>query len=94
MIVTNEESHTKFAKLSVGENEGAKSPQSFECLISVLLGGGLVDWCIWKLSVTNRDLLRLPDEILNQVVLIFREDQVFCLVNHVPKICNQNFPLV
>ena len=60
----------------------------------MLLSGGLVDRCAWKLGVAHSDLLRLPNEILNQVVLVFGENQVFCFVNYVTQISDENFAFV
>jgi len=52
----------------------------------MLLGDLLVDGSGWCLSVTASDLLSLPNEVLDQITLIFRQQEDFGLLNDVAKV--------
>lgn len=66
---------TKLSELAVAEDECAQRSEALESLLSVLLGGVLVDRRVGSLGVTTSDLLCLPDEVLEKIALVLGEKQ-------------------
>ncbi len=56
----------------------------------MLLGSVLVDRSIWNGCISTIDLLRLPDEVLEDVALVLSEKENFGLLNDVTEISNQS----
>jgi len=59
----------------------------------MLLRGVLINRCTWQRSIPSLNLLCLPDEILEQVALVLRKEEVFGLLDNVAGISNQTFAL-
>lgn len=84
---------TELAELSVGDHERAKSTETLQSLIAVLLSSFLVDWSAWHRSICTIDLLCLPDEILEEITLVLAEKKDLGLFNDVAGILDQSFAL-
>lgn len=79
---------TEFPELTVGEDQGPESPQTIHGLVAMLSRGVLVDGGTGKLCAGTRHLLRLPDEVLEQVARILGEKHVLGLLDHITEIGN------
>ena len=66
---------TEFAELAVGQEEGTEGPEAIQGFVAMLLSSALVHWGIGKLRVATSEVLRLPDEILQQISVILGEKQ-------------------
>jgi hypothetical protein len=80
---------TKLSELSIRNDERAESSETFQSLIAMLFGSVLVDWCIWESCIPSLNLLRLPDEILEEVALVLGEEKVFGLLDYIAEIGDQ-----
>jgi len=79
--------------LTIGNDERAECAQALQCLVSMLLSSLCVDWGTRELSITSLDLLRLPDEVLEQVALVLCQEKVFGLRNNVANVGNESLAL-
>lgn len=61
--------------MTVRDQKSAESPQAIQSLVSVLLRGLLVDGSAWELGIATTELLAVPDEVLQQVAVVLREDE-------------------
>lgn len=74
--------------MTVGEDEGPERSQTIQRLIAVLSRGILIDGGAGKLSIATGHLLRLPDEVLQQVAGVLGEKHVLGLLDHITAIGN------
>lgn len=72
--------------MSVAQNELSKSAETFNSLVSVLLGSLLINRCARSGGVSTRELLRLPCKVLNKVALVLGEKKDLCLLNDIAEI--------
>lgn len=84
---------TKLAELTVRDDQRAEGTKALQSLISMLLGSVLVDWSAWNCSVSSADLLRLPDEILQDIALVLGKKHIFGLLHNVAEVGNQGASL-
>ena len=84
---------TQLAELAVGNQQGTQGAESIESIVTVLLSGGLVDGSSWQPSSTAVQLLGVPDEVLEQVALVFGEEQDLGVLDHIAKVTNQGAAL-
>lgn len=80
---------TKLTELPVSDDKRAKSPKPFQCLVSVLFSGLLANWSARKSDISTLDLLRLPNEILEQIALVLGKKQVLGLLNNRTEVGDQ-----
>jgi hypothetical protein len=78
--------------LAIRDNERAECAKTLQRLVGVLLGSVLVDWSVWEGSIRTSDLLRLPDEVLEEVALVLCEKEVFGLLDYIAEIGDQITP--
>jgi hypothetical protein len=55
----------------------------------VLLGSILVNWSIWEGSISTVNPLRLPNEVLEDIVFVLCEKEIFGLLNDVTEFGDQ-----
>jgi len=67
----------KLSELAVAEDECAQRSEALESLLSVLLGGVLVDRRVGSLGVTTSDLLCLTDEVLEKIASCWPSEDSF-----------------
>lgn len=77
---------TELPELAVANDESAECAKTIESLVTVLLCGILVYWCIGNGCVATGDLLGLPDEILKEVALVLGEEKDLGLLDNITKI--------
>jgi hypothetical protein len=65
---------TEFAELAIGNDERAKRSDAAEYFIAMLLGNVLLHRGRWQLGVLDVDLLRVPDELLEEISLVLGEE--------------------
>ena len=87
-----EKEPTEFAELSVRKYQGSQGPETIECLVPMLLSCGLVQRCVRKLGIAPRQLLRLPDEILQKIAIILGQKKYFGFLNDVTEVGNEGPP--
>lgn len=89
--VGNEESIelTELAELSVGDHQCAQSLQTLSSLAGILLASILVDRKVRALGITSGDLLRLPDEVLNEFTLILHQEHLLGGVDDIAQVGHQ-----
>jgi hypothetical protein len=84
----------KFAKLAIGDEKRAESLQTFNRLVAVLFGSVLVGWSTWKFGITTVNVLRVPNELLDQIALVLGQEQEFGLFDDLPQISDQLLTLI
>ena len=77
---------TKLSELPIGHKKRAKGAKTTQSLIAMLLCLVTPDGCGWRGGISTLDLLRLPDEVLEQVALILGQQEMFRLVDHISEI--------
>lgn len=80
---------TQLAELAIGDDQLTENTKTLESLVAVLLGGVLVNWHIDSLRVTRADLLRLPDEVLEDVAFVLGEKKLLGLLDHIAQISDE-----
>jgi hypothetical protein len=80
---------TKLSELAIGDNKRAQRSQTLQSLIAVLLRSLLVNGSIGKSSISAIDLLRLPNEVLQEITLVLGQEKVFSLFNDITEICHK-----
>ena len=80
---------TKLSELAVTDEQRSESAETVEGLVTVLLGGLLVNWSIWGGSVAAGELLGLPDEVLKEVTLVLGEHQDLGLLDDAAEISDK-----
>lgn len=68
--------HTQFAELAVGDEELSQGAETLQSLIPLLLGGLLVYRGVGAFHSIRVELLRLPDEVLDQVALVLGQEKI------------------
>ena len=58
-------------------------------MVALLFGSFFVDWGTRNTSIAGIKMLGLPNEVLQQVALIFGEEEIFSLSNDFFQIGNQ-----
>lgn len=79
----------KFSELTVGDDQCAQCAKTVQCLVAVLLGSVLVNWCTWNLYIAAIQVLGLPDKILEQIALVLAQQQMLGFLNDIAKIGDQ-----
>jgi len=80
---------TELAELTVGKNERAEGAKTVESLVAVLLSGVLVDRRVRSAGIGARDLLSLPNEVLEEVALVLGQEQQLGLLNDLAQVTNE-----
>lgn len=80
---------TKLPKLAVGDKKRSQSPQTFQRLVAVLSRGVPVDRRAGRYGAAAGDLLRLPDEVLQQVAIVLGEEENLGRLNDFLEITNE-----
>lgn len=75
--------------MTVGQNERSKGTQAVKGLVTVLLGGFLVDRSVRSAGIAARDLLGLPNEVLKKVALVLCQEEKLGLLNNLAQITNK-----
>lgn len=81
---------TNFAELAVGDQQGSKSLETLQSLVSILLAIILADGEAGPLRITGGDVLGLPDEVLQQLALILGQEELLGLVNDIAQVLDEN----
>ena len=63
----------KLPELAIGDEERAKSAQTFESVVAVLPCCVLINRGIGAVGAGGADVLSLPDEVLEEVALVLGE---------------------
>lgn len=71
----------QLSELTIGDEQGSKCSQTFQCLVAMLLGSLLIGWGTGQLGITSTNMLRLPDEILEQIALVLGQKKNLGLLN-------------
>ena len=80
--------------MAIGDEQGSESPQALESLVAVLLGSLCVDGSTRRADGLGIELLRLPDEVLEEIALILGQEEMLCLRDYVPNIGDQDLALI
>lgn len=80
---------TKLAELTVGQNQRAEGPQPLNSLAAMLLRRRLVDGRVGKRCVASGDLLSLPDEVLEEIAFVLRQEEHLGLLDHDAEILDE-----
>jgi hypothetical protein len=80
---------TELAELTVGKDERAEGAQTVKGLVTVLLGSVFVDGSVRSSGVGARDLLSLPNEVLEEVALVLGQEQKLGLLNNLAQVTNE-----
>lgn len=89
IIIRQHGGPTEFTELPIGNDERAESSETVQRLVTMLLSSLLVDRSAWESSIANIDLLRLPDEVLEEIALILCKGEIFCLHNNFAEVSDQ-----
>lgn len=73
---------TEFPELAIGEDESPEGSQTIQCLVTVLFRGILINGGAGQLSIGPGHLLRLPDEVLQEIAGVLGEKQDLGLLDH------------
>lgn len=80
---------TKFAELTIGDDQSTQCAQTIKSLVAMLLSGSSVERSARNGSIATGDESCLPQEVLQQIALIFGQEQDLGLLNDIAKIGNQ-----
>lgn len=75
--------------MAIGDDESAESPETLKRLLSMLLRGLPIDRCLWGLRIAASDLLSLPDEVLEEIALVLREEKDLRLLDYIAEVSNK-----
>lgn len=84
---------TKFPELAIRNHKRSQSAQPVESLVALLLRPLLVHGGVRDRQSLGVELLSLPDEVLEQVAIIFRQHQILCVFHHFSHVCHQSLSL-
>lgn len=77
---------TKFSELAVCDNQRSQGPQTSKGVLSVLRGRIFADWNVWRRGTTICKMLGVPDKLLDLLIVVFREEELFGFVDAIPEI--------
>lgn len=80
---------TKFAELTVRNQQSTQGTKSIESLVAMLLCGTLVDRGTWELGIATRNKSRLPQKILQQVAFVLSQEQNLGLFDDISKVADE-----
>jgi len=84
---------TKLAELAVGDQESSKSAEALKSLVAMALGCVLADGRVRRTDRVGVKVLRLPDEVLQEVALVLGQQQVLGLLHNLTNIGNEALAL-
>lgn len=76
----------QFAELAIGDDQCAQGAQAIQSLVAMLLRGLFVYRCTWERRVATIQVLSLPEEVLEQVALVFAQEQMLGLLDDIAQI--------
>jgi hypothetical protein len=76
--------------LPIGDNERAECAESFKSFVAMLLGGIFINWSTWSCGISSIDMLRLPDEVLEEIALVLGKEKVLSLFDDIAEISYQS----
>lgn len=80
---------TQLAELAVGDQQSSQGPETFEGLVAMALRSVLVNGRIRRANRIGVEVLRLPDEVLQQVALVLGQKQVLGLFDDISNISDE-----
>lgn len=77
---------TELAELAIGDEQSSERTHALECLVSMLLGSVFINGRARGADDLGVEMLRLPDEVLQQVALVLGQEKLLGLVYHIADI--------
>ncbi len=71
----------QLSELTVGDEQSSQRSQTFQCLVAMLLSSVFIGRGAGQLGIASTDMLRLPDEVLEQIAVVLGEKKNLGLVD-------------
>ena len=80
---------TNLTELSVGDQQGTQGLQTIQGLVAILLGAFLLDGGTRLVHLDRAKVLRIVDELLQQMTVVLAQDQLSGVVDDIAQVLDQ-----